>query len=113
MHVVIVVPQVFATCVAARVAAHRGRLLSSEHRDGEQTLRADVPHAEVAPFMSEVLKDTNYQAKTSMKLSEYRPALDGPTGNPPAGVREPRPKVPSMRSGAIAVPEPDPDDDSD
>lgn len=112
MHVVIVVPQEFAARVAARVTAHRGHLLSSEHRDGEQTIRADVPHDEVPAFVSEVLADTNNKARTSMALTEYWPTSERPPGNPPAGVREPRPKVPSLRSGGMSVAEPLPDEES-
>ena len=111
MQVVIVVPQAFAASVAARVAAHRGQLHSSEHCDGEQRICTHVPHAEVAAFVSEVLADTNNQVRTSMTLLEYRTTLERPPGDPTAGVREPRPKVPSLRSGRIAVPEPEPADD--
>ena len=111
MHVVIVVPQEFAARVAARLPLHRGRLQSSEYRDGLQTIRTHVPQAEVAAFVSEVLADTNNQARTSMALSEYWPILERPPGDPMGGVREPHPNVPVPRSGAIAVPEPEPDDD--
>ena len=111
MHVVLTVPQEYAARVAARVPRHRGRLQSSEHRDGVQTIHAHVPQAEVGPFVSAVLADTNNQARTSMTLAEYWPTLERPPGDPAAGVREPRPNVPVLRSGAIAVPEPDPDDD--
>ena len=45
-----------------------------------------------------------------MVLYEYWPVLQPPPGEPEAGVREPRPKVPVGRSGAIAVPEPYDDD---
>ena len=86
--------------------------MKSQHRDGVQTIRAHVPQAEVAAFVSAVLADTNNQARLSMALSEYWPILERPPGDPAAGVREPRPNVPVSRSGAIAVPEPDPDDDS-
>jgi translation elongation factor EF-G len=113
MHVVIVVAQEFAACLHALVPRHRGRLDSSEHRDGVQTIRARVPQAEVAAFVSAVLADTNGRARTSMVLDEYWPVLERPPGEPTAGVREPRPNVPVLRSGAIAVPEPEPDDDSD
>ena len=112
MHVVIVVPQEFAARVAARVPAHRGRLQSSEYRDGVQTIRAHVPEREVAAFVSEVLADTNNLARTSMALSEYWARLERPPGDATVGVLEPRPKLPVSRSGAIAVPEPEPDDDS-
>jgi translation elongation factor EF-G len=113
MHVVIVVAQEFAACLHALVPRHRGRLDSSEHRDGVQTIRARVPQAEVAAFVSAVLADTNGRGRTSMVLDEYWPVLERPPGEPTAGVREPRPNVPVLRSGAIAVPEPEPDDDSD
>jgi translation elongation factor EF-G len=112
MHVVIVVAQEHAARVAARVPRHRGRLDSSEHRDGVQTIGAHVPQAEVGPFVSALLAETNNQARTSMVLSEYWPTLERPPGDPMAGVREPRPTVPISRSGAIAVPEPEPDDNS-
>ena len=112
MHVVIVVPQEFAAGVAARLPPHRGRLQSSEHCDGVQTISAQVPQAEVAALVSEVLAYTNNRARTSMVLAEYWPALEHPPGDPMAGVAEPRPKLPVSRSGAMAVPEPDPDDDS-
>jgi len=105
MHVVIVVPHVFAARVEARIPHCRGRLQSSEHRDGLQTIRARVPEASVPAFVSALMADTNGTARTSMVLYEYWPVLQ-PPGDPAAGVREPRPKIPTGRSGAIAVPEP-------
>src|SRR5690349_2818203 len=105
MRVAITFPQESASCVAARFAAHRGQLESSQHRDGEQTICAHIPHAEVPAFVSEVLADTNNKVRTSTTLAEYWPASERPPGNPTAGVREPRPRVPSSLSGAIAVPE--------
>jgi hypothetical protein len=41
-----------------------------------------------------------------MVLYEYWPVAGPPPGDPLAGVRVPRPKVPVGRSGAVAVPEP-------
>ena len=105
MHVVIVVPQAFAARVEARVPHHRGLVQSSEHRDGVQTIRARVPEVSVAAFVAELMTETNGTARTSMVLYEYWPVLQ-PPADPAAGVREPRPKVPVGRSGAIAVPEP-------
>src|SRR5688500_5502181 len=111
MHVVIVLPQECAARLHARVPMHRGRLHASEYRDGEQTISARVPQAELAAFVSAVLADTNGLARMSMKLHEYWPELHPPSGgDPTAGVREPRPNVPVLRSGAIAVPEPKADD---
>lgn len=107
MRVVIFVPQEFAARLEARVPAHRGQLHSSEHRDGVQTIRAGVPQAEVAAFVSAVLADSNGRARMSMTVNEYWPLLERPPGDPTAGVREPRPNVPVLRSGAIAVPEPE------
>lgn len=107
MRVVIFVPQRFAAGAEACVSDHRGLVDSSEHRDGLQTIRARVPHADVAVFVSALLADTDGAARTSMMLSEYWPVLQSPPGDPTTGVREPRPKIPAGRSGAIAVPEPD------
>ena len=107
MHVVIVVPHVFAARAEARVPHHRGRVQSSDHRNGLQTIRARVPQADVAAFLSALMVETNGAARTSMVLYEYWPVLQPPPGDPTAGVREPRPKVPAGRSGAIALPEPD------
>jgi translation elongation factor EF-G len=45
----------------------------------------------------------------SMVLYEYRPAPESPPLDPEAGVREPRPRVPVGRSGAISLAEPEPD----
>src|SRR5215203_7269581 len=90
MHVVIVVPQEFAARVEARVSRHRGRLHSSEHRDVVRTIRARVPEADVAAFVSAVLADTNGRARTSMVLYGSWPVLERPPGDPMAGVREPR-----------------------
>jgi translation elongation factor EF-G len=109
MHVVIVVAQEFAARVESLVPRHRGRLHSSEHRDGVQTISARVPEAEVAAFVSALMADTDCRARTSMAPYEYWPVLQRPPGDPTAGVREPRPNVPVLRSGAIAVPEPDDD----
>ena len=109
MHVVIVVAQEFAARLEARILRHRGRLHSSEYRDGVQTIGARVPQAEVAAFVSAVMADTDSRARTSMVLYEYWPVLEHPPGDPTTGVREPRPNVPVLRSGANAVPEPSDD----
>ena len=113
MHVVIVAAQEFAARLHARVPLHRGRLHSSEHRDGVQTISARVPQAEVSTFVAAVLTDTNGLARMSMALYEHWPVADRPPGgDQAAGVREPRPKAPFVPSGAIAVPEPNTTDDS-
>jgi translation elongation factor EF-G len=109
MHVVIIVPQECHTTVLATVAQHRGRILSSEYRDGKQKISARVPQAEVPAFSSKLWRQTDGRAHTSMVLYEYWPVSQPPQGDPDVGVREPRPKVPVGRSGAIAVPEPDDD----
>ena len=106
MYVVIVVPQDFAARAEARVPDHRGQVHSSEHRDGVQTIRARVPQADVGAFVSALMVDTKGAARTSMVLYEYWPVLEPPPGDPTAGVREPRPKVPIRRTGTIALPEP-------
>jgi translation elongation factor EF-G len=111
MHVVITVPQEYAARVEARLTPHRGQLHGSEHRDGVQTIRARVPQAEVAAFVSTLMADTNGLARTSMVLYEYWPVPQRPPGDPAAAVREPRPTAPILRSGAIAVPEPEDDRD--
>jgi translation elongation factor EF-G len=111
MHVVIVVPQTYAAGVEARLPRYRGRVISSEHRDGVQTIRARVPQVDVAAFVSELILYTEGRARTSMVVYEYWPTLQDPPGEPTAGVREPRPRRPVLRSGAIAVPEPDADSD--
>ena len=45
MHVVILVPPVFAARVEARTPRHRGRVLASEHQDDLPTISARVPSA--------------------------------------------------------------------
>ena len=107
MHVVISVSHEFAARVEACVPRHRGRVVSSEHRAGAQTIRARVPQATLAAFVSALMAETHHTARTSMVLYEYWPTLQPPPGDPTAGVREPRPTRPPGRRGAIAVPEPD------
>ena len=107
MHVLVVVSHEFAARVEGRVHQHRGRLHSSEYRDGVQTIRARIPQADVAAFTSALMVDSHGTARTSMVLYEYWPEPQPPSGDPTASVREPRPRVPTPRSGAIAVPEPD------
>jgi translation elongation factor EF-G len=109
MHVVIYVPQPYTTAVLAAVSQHRGLVQSSDYRDGTQTIRARVPQAEVPAFTSKLLRQTDGRARSSMVLYEYWPVAQPPGGEPEAGVREPRPRVPMRRSGAVAVPEPDDD----
>jgi elongation factor G len=108
MQVVIFVPPDYATAVLAALARHRGLIRSSECREGTQVFRARVPHAEVGGFASTLFRITDGRASTSMVL-EYWPVARPPSGEPEAGVREPRPRLPVLRSGAIAVPEPDDD----
>ena len=107
MHVVIFVSPECNTAVLAAVSKHRGRVQSSEYVDGTQKISARVPQAEVGDLSSTLWRQTDGQARTSMVLYEYWPALQPPPGEPEAGVREPRPRVPAGRSGAVAVPEPD------
>ena len=107
MHVVVFVPQQYAAAVLAVVSQHRGLVRSSEYRDGTQTIRARVPQAEVPGFTAKLLRQTDGRARFSMVLYEYWPIAPPPTGEPEAGVREPRPRVPVLRSGAMEVPEPD------
>lgn len=110
MHVVIIVPQECNTAVLATVSRSRGRIVSSEYRDGTQTIKARVPQAEVSGFISTLIRQTDGRARTSMVLYEYWPVsgpVSGPSsGDPAAGVREPRPKAPVLRSGAISLDEP-------
>ena len=109
MHVVINAPQEWNTAVLATVAKYRGRLVSTEYREGSVKVSARVPQAEVGAFSTALVRQTDGRASTSMVLYEYWPISEPPPGEPEAGVREPRPKVPVLRSGAVAVPEPDDD----
>jgi len=109
MHVVVIVPQEGNTAVLATLAQHRGRVVSSEYRDAKQKISARVPQAEVPGFSTKLWRQTDGRAHTSMVLYEYWPVSQPPPGDPAAGVREPRPKVPVGRSGAVALPEPDED----
>jgi translation elongation factor EF-G len=112
LHVVIFVSPEFAVGVEGCVLRYRGRLESSKHREGVQTIRALLPQAAAGPFVSALMADTNGTARTAMRLCEFWPTLERPPGDPTTGVREPRPNVPVLRNGAIAVPEPKPGGDS-
>jgi translation elongation factor EF-G len=112
MHVVIFVPPECNMAGLDAVAQCRGRSVVSEYRDGVQKITARIPQVEVADLSTKLWRMTDGRARTSMVLYEYWPALQPPPGDPrepAAGVREPRPKVPVGRSGAIAVPEPEDD----
>ena len=113
LQVVVLVAPEFAAGVEGYVRRYRGRLHSSEHRDGVQTICARVPQAEVGPFVSGLMAYTNCSARTAMRLCESWPTLQRPPGDPTSGVREPRPQVPVLRNGAVALPEPQPDADPD
>jgi translation elongation factor EF-G len=106
LQVVIFVAPEFAVGAEACVVRYRGRLDSSEHHEGMRTIHARVPQAEVGSFVSTLMADSNGRARTSMRLCEHWPTPERPPGYPTTGVREPRPKLPLLRSGAIAVPEP-------
>ena len=106
MHIVIVVPRAFAARVEACVPNHRGRLYSSDRRDEVQTIHARVPKANVAAFVSALMIAADGTAQTSMLLYQYFPNAQPPPADPTAGVREPWPRSPSPRRGAIAVAEP-------
>lgn len=107
MHVVIIVPQECAARVEARLPHHRGRVQSSRHRDGQQTIGARIPQAEVPAFITALVQETGGRARTSMVLFEYWPVAERPPLDPAAGVRQPVPRIPTGRSGAVAVPEPE------
>jgi elongation factor G len=107
MHVVITAPQEWNTAVLATVAKYRGRLVSTDYREASVKISARIPQAEVGAFSTTLVRQTDGRASTSMVLYEYWPISEPPPGEPEAGVREPRPRVPVLRSGAVAIPEPD------
>jgi translation elongation factor EF-G len=109
MHVVAAVPVEDGTGVAECLQRRRGRILSSEHRGDKQFIRARVPQAELADFWSELSNRTGGRGTFSMVLYEYWPVSQPPPLDPATGVREPRPRVPVGRSGAISIAEPEPD----
>ena len=84
MHVVISVSHEFGARAEACVPAHRGRVISSELRAGTHTIRAHVPHATLAAFVSELMSETHLTARTSMVLYEYWPTLQPPPDDPAA-----------------------------
>jgi translation elongation factor EF-G len=106
MYVVIIVPHECNPAVLAAVAQSRGLLVSSEYRDEQQIVRARIPQSDIPGFTSKLHRQTDGRARTSMVLYEHWPVAEPPRGDPSTGVREPRPKAPVLRSGAIAVDEP-------
>ena len=76
MHVVITAPAECNTAVLATVAKYRGRLVSTEYRQGSVTISARVPQAEVGAFSTTLLRQTDGRASTSMVLYEYWPIAE-------------------------------------
>jgi translation elongation factor EF-G len=109
MYVVAVVPQECAVRLVEDLSRRRGRIQSQEHRDANVTLRARIPLAEMFGFEHALSSFTRGRGTYSMVLYEYCPAPESPPLDPDTGVREPRPKVPVGRSGAISLAEPEPD----
>jgi translation elongation factor EF-G len=109
MHVVAVVPVECGTWVAEGLFQRRGNILSRDHRGDNQIIRARVPQAGMIDFWSELSDRTGGRGTFSMVLYEYTPAPETPPNEPEAGVREPLPRTPRGRAGAIAVAEPEPD----
>lgn len=109
MHVVAMVPVEDGTRVAECLERRRGRVQSREHRGDKQIIRARVPQAGMIDFWSELSNHTRGLGTFSMVLYEYQPALETPPPEPEVGVREPRPRAPAGRSGAISLAEPEPD----
>jgi elongation factor G len=110
MHVVVVVPVEDGTTVADCLLRRRGRILSRDQRGDNQMIRARVPQAGMFDFWSDLSGRTGGRGTFSMVLYEYQPVPEAPPNEPEAGVREPRPRAPAGRSGAISVAEPEPDD---
>ena len=106
MHVVAVVPVECGTWVAEGLLQRRGHILSRDHRGDTQTIRARVPQAGMIDFWSELSSRTGGRGTFSMVLYDYTPVPEAPPNEPEAGVREPRPRVPHGRTGAISVVEP-------
>lgn len=110
MHVVAVVPVEDGTRVAESLLRRRGRIQSRDHRGDIQIIRARVPQAEMIDFWSDLSERTGGKGTFSMVLYEYQSESETPPPEPDTGVREPRPRVPLGRSGAISLAEPDPED---
>jgi translation elongation factor EF-G len=109
MHVVTMVPVECATWVADGLLHRRGRILSRDHKGDNQIIRARVPQAGMIDFGSELSDRTGGRGTFSMVLYEYTQAPEAPQApptEPEAGVREPRPRTPRGRTGAISVAEP-------
>jgi translation elongation factor EF-G len=106
MHVVAVVPVECGTWVAEALLQRRGHILSRDQRGDKQTIRARVPQAGMIDFWSELSDRTGGRGTFSMVLYEYTPLPEAPPDGPEAGVREPRPRVPRRRTGAVSVAEP-------
>ena len=70
MHVVIAAPQEWNTAVLATVAEHRGRLVSTDYREGSVKISARVPQAEVGALSTTLFRQTDGRARTSMVLYE-------------------------------------------
>jgi len=109
MHVVTVVPVESATWVAEGLFRRGAQILSRDHKGDKEVIRARVPQAGMTDFWPELSDRTGGRGTFSMVLYEYTPAPaapPAPPNEPEAGVREPRPRVPLGRTGAIAVAEP-------
>ena len=109
MHVVVVVPVECGTWVAEGLFQRGGHILSRDHKGDKQIIRARVPQAGMIDFWSELSGRTGGRGTFSMVLYEYAAAPEAPQAppnDPEAGVREPRPRSPRGRTGAISVAEP-------
>jgi translation elongation factor EF-G len=107
MHVVAVVPVECGTWVAEGLLQRRGHILSRDHNGDNQIIRARVPQGGMIDFWSELSDRTGGQGTFSMVLYEYTPVPEStPPNEPEAGVREPRPRPPRGRTGAVSVAEP-------
>jgi len=106
MHVVAVVPVECGTGVAELLLRRGGHILSRDHKGDKQIIRARVPQAGMIASWSELSDRTGGRGTFSMVLYEYTTAPEAPPNEPEAGVREPRPRAPRGRSGAISVAEP-------
>ena len=106
MHVVTIVPVECGAWVAEGLFRRRGQILSRDHKGDKAIIRARVPQAGMLDFGSELSDRTGGQGTFSMVLYEYTPVPETPPNEPEAGVREPRPRTPRGRTGAIAVAEP-------
>ena len=112
MRVEVVAPIEHTNDIVGDLLCRRARMQSIQDRGDTDFITALAPLAEMLGYASELRSETQGRVRFSMLFDSYQPCelTDSDDPGPRAAVAAPRKPAPTIRTTAIALPEPDADD---